>query len=636
MCSISGGISWSNNTLNTIFLKQLIVAGSTRGRDSFGIAYPETNHADKFIGSSADIDFIVKHEFVILSNNRAEPTTEFVKNKRLSDVQPYTVGPVTVVHNGTIANDLELESKLNCKSQRKTTIDSEILGFVLSHWWDGKSPEQLVKLLSEDVVGSFALGVYDKRSPDTLWLAVNYKPLTLFINTKDLQLYFSSLEEYVGLGISRYVDSTFYDKKVEVPPYSLLQIKSIRDIQTYSLWKKTEKPQKKSVIIASSGLDSTVCASWSIKQGYDTSLLHFNYGCKATSRELEQIQAIATDLQIPLTIMSIPFFKHEIGASRLFESDETISTERSGISGAELALEWVPARNLIFMSIAAGFAEANEIDYIILGGNLEESGCLLDSECNKVKVTIDSTWEYRLPSEVKVGDKLLTLDEVGNPVETIVKQIFTPQFENFIRLTFITDFREQDIECSGEHPFYVDGDGWVSATYLEVGDPVIILNKELPNEVAIVSKKEIVYSNVKTTNFYCQPHNHFCVGELGILTHNSYPDNEYIFQKKFNDILPFALNLNHKVEILTPVAHLMKHEIVKLGKELGTPFHLTWSCYKNGTTPCGECGPDFMRRMGFKMNGWVDPQASDPDSTFWIYCDKLTRTSDKTTWSIQE
>lgn len=82
----------------------------------------------------------------------------------------------------------------------------------------------------------------------------------------------------------------------------------------------------------------------------------------------------------------------------------------------------------------------------------------------------------------------------------------------------------------------------------------------------------------------------------------AYADNELIFQKKFNDILPNSLNLQKRVEVLTPVADLMKHEIVKLGLEINAPLHLTWSCYENGEKHCGKCGPCFMRKVGFKMN----------------------------------
>ena len=82
----------------------------------------------------------------------------------------------------------------------------------------------------------------------------------------------------------------------------------------------------------------------------------------------------------------------------------------------------------------------------------------------------------------------------------------------------------------------------------------------------------------------------------------AYADNELIFQQKFNDILPNALNLGNRVQVLTPIANLMKPEIVKLGITINAPLDLTWSCYEAGELHCGKCGPCFMRKTAFKMN----------------------------------
>lgn len=83
----------------------------------------------------------------------------------------------------------------------------------------------------------------------------------------------------------------------------------------------------------------------------------------------------------------------------------------------------------------------------------------------------------------------------------------------------------------------------------------------------------------------------------------AYPDNEPEFIDRFNDLLPFAVGDGKKVRVVMPVGNLMKHEIVKLGNDLQAPMHLTWSCYRAGKLHCGKCGPCFMRRKAFEMNG---------------------------------
>jgi 7-cyano-7-deazaguanine synthase len=86
-----------------------------------------------------------------------------------------------------------------------------------------------------------------------------------------------------------------------------------------------------------------------------------------------------------------------------------------------------------------------------------------------------------------------------------------------------------------------------------------------------------------------------------------YPDNEQEFINRWNDLLPYAVKPHTPVVIEQPLGALMKHEIVALGASLDAPFDLTWSCYSGGDKHCGTCGPCFMRRTAFEMNGLVDP-----------------------------
>ncbi len=87
------------------------------------------------------------------------------------------------------------------------------------------------------------------------------------------------------------------------------------------------------------------------------------------------------------------------------------------------------------------------------------------------------------------------------------------------------------------------------------------------------------------------------------------------FIRLLNKVMPYAVGPNKHVELLMPVGgHLVKHEIVKLGLEVGAPLHLTWSCYDNGgERHCGRCGPCYMRRWAFRINGGVrDPRGVRP------------------------
>lgn len=87
----------------------------------------------------------------------------------------------------------------------------------------------------------------------------------------------------------------------------------------------------------------------------------------------------------------------------------------------------------------------------------------------------------------------------------------------------------------------------------------------------------------------------------------AYPDNEEQFTHLLDLVCDYAVHEGYFVRIVSPVGHLMKHEIVALGARLGVPWHLTWSCYQGGDRHCGRCGPCYMRRTAFERNGLSDP-----------------------------
>lgn len=87
---------------------------------------------------------------------------------------------------------------------------------------------------------------------------------------------------------------------------------------------------------------------------------------------------------------------------------------------------------------------------------------------------------------------------------------------------------------------------------------------------------------------------------------SSYPDNEQEFGRKFNEILPYATQNGIKIELLQPLSTYMKHEIVKIGMDLGVPYELTWSCYSGLEKHCDNCAPCYMRKVAFERNGLKD------------------------------
>jgi 7-cyano-7-deazaguanine synthase len=88
---------------------------------------------------------------------------------------------------------------------------------------------------------------------------------------------------------------------------------------------------------------------------------------------------------------------------------------------------------------------------------------------------------------------------------------------------------------------------------------------------------------------------------------SGYPDCREIFFKAFNVAIHEGTRPESNIEIVTPVIHLSKSQIVKKGIELKVPFNLTWSCYRNSDKACGVCESCTLRSKAFKGAGIDDP-----------------------------
>ena len=87
---------------------------------------------------------------------------------------------------------------------------------------------------------------------------------------------------------------------------------------------------------------------------------------------------------------------------------------------------------------------------------------------------------------------------------------------------------------------------------------------------------------------------------------SGYPDCRPAYYEAFNRVIQ-AGTKEGTIEILTPLIHLRKSEIVRRGLELGAPFDLTWSCYSRQDQACGVCDSCVLRLRAFAAVGAKDP-----------------------------
>jgi 7-cyano-7-deazaguanine synthase len=90
---------------------------------------------------------------------------------------------------------------------------------------------------------------------------------------------------------------------------------------------------------------------------------------------------------------------------------------------------------------------------------------------------------------------------------------------------------------------------------------------------------------------------------------SGYPDCRPEYYQAFQELIRRGTRPETKLEIVTPVIRLKKSEIIRRGLELGTPLHLTWSCYQGEELACGTCDSCLLRLRAFAEAGVRDPIA---------------------------
>jgi len=119
---------------------------------------------------------------------------------------------------------------------------------------------------------------------------------------------------------------------------------------------------KKAVVLLSGGLDSATCLAQAIMDGYEVYPISFDYGQKHI-KELNCVHLICEHYNIK-TQKTIKI--DNVGGSAL--TDKNIEVPK--FSGEnEIPVTYVPARNIIFLSYAAGYAEVIGAEAIFIGVN---------------------------------------------------------------------------------------------------------------------------------------------------------------------------------------------------------------------------------------------------------------------------
>lgn len=121
----------------------------------------------------------------------------------------------------------------------------------------------------------------------------------------------------------------------------------------------------KAVVLISGGLDSATAAAIAWSEGYELYAVSFDYG-QRHSRELESARAVAGSLGAKRhVVMSIDL--RAFGGSALTDEIDVPLDRGTDDMAAGIPVTYVPARNMIFLAVALGYAETVGAEDIFIG-----------------------------------------------------------------------------------------------------------------------------------------------------------------------------------------------------------------------------------------------------------------------------
>ncbi len=185
---------------------------------------------------------------------------------------------------------------------------------------------------------------------------------------------------------------------------------------------------KKAISVLSGGLDCTVATSVYSKD-YEIHAITFNYGQKSFKRELQASKEICENMGFKHYVINLPWLA-QISTSSLNTDEDIPEIKENELDNLEKSQEtaksvWVPARNMVFTSIATSFAESIGAEIIIVGWDAEEAATFPDNS----KEFMDASNELisiGSPENIKIEAPAIDLNkeeivklgvEVGAPME---------------------------------------------------------------------------------------------------------------------------------------------------------------------------------------------------------------------------
>jgi 7-cyano-7-deazaguanine synthase len=161
-----------------------------------------------------------------------------------------------------------------------------------------------------------------------------------------------------------------------------------------------------SVVLLSSGLDSTVNLYHFHTRGEVALALTFDYGQRSAQREIEHAARLCSKLDIAHEVVELNFFKTFKSSSLFSQSGQDVpimqhSDLDSAVAQTTAKSVWVPNRNGLFLNLAACYAEEIGAYSVVAGFNKEEAVTFPDNSAEFLD-SLNHCLQYSTRSGVRV------------------------------------------------------------------------------------------------------------------------------------------------------------------------------------------------------------------------------------------
>jgi 7-cyano-7-deazaguanine synthase len=117
----------------------------------------------------------------------------------------------------------------------------------------------------------------------------------------------------------------------------------------------------KTVLLLSGGLDSSVALDWLRSKNYEVKALSLHYG-QRHNKELKAAQMIAQRAKVEHKVVDLSALRSVLGGSS--QTDDQIDVPEGHYTAESMKLTVVPNRNMIFLSVAAAWAIAENCESV--------------------------------------------------------------------------------------------------------------------------------------------------------------------------------------------------------------------------------------------------------------------------------